>query len=58
MQWLVEYFRSLFCVHRWELVDEYAVRDDYDTVRDYALVFMCKRCGRTKVRHVAGWWQR
>lgn len=52
MRWLVEYFRSLFCKHDFELLDELHLGKP---AYDYIYVYRCKKCGYVKKSRVIGW---
>lgn len=50
MRWLVNYLRSLWCEHDWELLDKAVVypngscsHDDLPIYRQYT--YRCKKCG-------------
>ena len=57
MRWLINYIRSCFCKHDWELLDESQVYDDTDywgrTVKEYKIgtkwTYRCKKCGELKI---------
>lgn len=53
MRWLINYLRSLWCKHDWELLDKAAVFDgdspsyhNRPIYRQY--VYRCKKCGYAK----------
>lgn len=56
MRWIVNYIRSCFCTHDWELLDESTVYDNTDycgrMVKPYIVgtrwVYRCKKCGASK----------
>jgi len=56
MRWLINYIRSCFCKHEWELLDKIEVYDDRDcwgkTVKPYTVgkkwTYRCKKCGESK----------
>lgn len=46
MRWLINYIRSCFCNHKWELIHDVFVESDYG---DYhCKVYRCKTCGYSK----------
>ena len=57
MRWLIDYIRSCFCKHDWELIDKKQVYDNTDywgrTVEPYYIgtkwTYRCKKCGYFKV---------
>ena len=51
MRKIIEYFKSLFCHHNFEIIREVAVYKDYwDKIPSYhKLVSRCKKCGYIKV---------
>lgn len=46
MRWLINYIRSCFCKHDWELIFNGAVQDDGSFY--YCKVYRCKKCGYSK----------
>ena len=51
MRKIIEYFKSLFCNHDFEIIREVAVYEDYwgDKIPSYhKLVSRCKKCGYIK----------
>ena len=54
MRWLINYIRSCFCKHEWELLFDTTVRrEDEDgircTVHNYTVkTYRCKKCGYTQ----------
>ena len=52
MRWLINYFRSCFCQHNFELLKQVNVWDD-DPMTKYPLgtkwVYRCKKCGWHKI---------
>lgn len=50
MRWLINYIRSCFCKHEWELIFDTKVFGDTDTVIPirYEKVYRCKKCGMSK----------
>ena len=57
MKRLINYIRSFFCKHEWELIDEVYVHDTMDfwgrTVDPYIIgkrwTYRCKKCGDVKI---------
>lgn len=51
MRWLINYIRSCFCTHDWELLHRASVWEDpedkYPLGRRW--IYRCKKCGYTKV---------
>lgn len=46
MRWLVNYIRSLFCKHEWELLKQVGYYDDGDKLPCRSiLLYRCKKCG-------------
>ena len=49
MRWLINYFRSCFCNHDWELLKEMLVWDGDNPHAKHPLgvkwVYRCKKCG-------------
>lgn len=49
MKWLINYIRSCFCKHDWELIkvinryDEFSIRQNM--VSGCTYVYRCKKCG-------------
>lgn len=51
MRWLINYIRSCFCKHEWELIFNTAVYDAFGSkeIPDYHVkVYRCKKCGMSK----------
>lgn len=56
MKWLIDYIRSCFCKHEWELLNKSNAYRDIDfwgrTVEPYAVgtqwTYRCKKCGYCK----------
>jgi hypothetical protein len=52
MRWLINYFRSCFCQHDWELLQQTRVWDG-DSPNEYPIgtkwVYRCKKCGWHKI---------
>ena len=44
MRWLIDYIRSCFCKHDWELIFHGEVRDG----GAYYWIYRCKKCGYSK----------
>ena len=57
MRWLIDYIRSCFCKHEWELLQEAKVYDDVDCrdrrTEPYIIgskwLYRCKKCGCDKL---------
>lgn len=53
MRWLINYIRSCFCKHEWELLKEYKVWDGDNPYAKYPKgtqwVYRCKKCGWHKI---------
>ena len=51
MRWLINYIRSCFCKHDWELLDVAEIWGDYGKYpKRRQWVYRCKKCGyRNKV---------
>lgn len=56
MRKIIEYFRSLFCKHEFELLQQADVHDRrpvtfemYDTPNYTMWTYMCKKCGYVKI---------
>ena len=47
MRWLINYIRSCFCKHEWELIFDGMVSDDWGG-RWRNKVYRCKKCGYSK----------
>ena len=45
MRWLVNYFRSCFCEHDWELIHDVFVEDWSNY---HCKTYRCKKCGYSK----------
>lgn len=47
MRWLINYIRSCFCKHEWELIKhEEACRQEYPwVVKRHNFIYRCKKCG-------------
>lgn len=50
MRWLINYIRSCFCKHEWELIfDTTVFREANDEIPiRYEKVYRCKKCGVSK----------
>lgn len=48
MRWLINYIRSCFCNHDWEILSHRDVVDDFDDVIGEKWVYRCKKCGYCK----------
>ena len=46
MRWLINYIRSCFCAHDWEMIHDGFVRGDFASY--YCKVYRCKKCGYSK----------
>lgn len=44
MRWLINYIRSCFCKHDWEMLTHRNVVDDTDTIIGERWVYRCKKC--------------
>lgn len=53
MIWLINYIRSCFCRHEWELLSEAKIWDTYRPNNEYPIgtkwTYRCKKCGYFKV---------
>lgn len=47
MRWIIEYFKSLFCTHSWELIFNTQVNYSDGTV-NHVKTYRCKKCGCSK----------
>lgn len=47
MRWLINYIRSCFCKHDWELIFRGEVRDDWGS-HYHNKIYRCKKCGYSK----------
>lgn len=48
MRWLINYIRSCFCKHEWELLDQIKVFDQDKSMKvpdHYEWIYRCKKCG-------------
>ena len=54
MRWVINYIRSLFCQHEWELIFDYkgltGIGDVY-----YKKIYRCKKCGLVQRVRGGGW---
>lgn len=50
MRWLINYFRSCFCKHEWELLFHTNVHraDDFSEQTYEVKTYRCKHCGYTQ----------
>ena len=53
MRWLINYIRSCFCSHEWELIFDKVIFDSTKTTGraipdDHIKVYRCKKCGYSK----------
>ena len=46
MKWLINYIRSCFCKHDWEMIFDVRVDDDYEVYS--CKTYRCKKCGYSK----------
>ena len=46
MRWLINYIRSCFCKHDWELIFDVFVKGDIETYN--CKTYRCKKCGYSK----------
>ena len=46
MRWLINYIRSCFCEHDWELIFDGFVKGDYKSF--HIKVYRCKKCGYSR----------
>ena len=46
MRWLINYIRSCFCKHDWELIFQGEVKEDW--CRYTNKIYRCKKCGYSK----------
>lgn len=49
MRTLINYIRSCFCKHEWELLRITNVKDDWDDNIGTKWAYRCKKCGYFKV---------
>lgn len=51
MKWIINYIRSCFCEHEWELVDDITIRsgEHGGTPIGYKKIYRCKKCGYAKI---------
>lgn len=53
MRWLINYIRSCFCKHEWELIFDKMIVDSskptgIEIPNDHIKVYRCKKCGYSK----------
>lgn len=48
MRWFINYIRSCFCEHDWELLRKADVYNDYDYQIGTKWTYRCKKCGYMK----------
>ena len=52
IRWLINYIRSCFCKHDWELLEQTKVWNGDDPFAKYPLgtkwIYRCKKCGYSK----------
>lgn len=48
MRWLIDYIRSCFCKHEWELIHDNFVECTYCDDAYHCKVYRCKKCGYSK----------
>lgn len=46
MRWLINYIRSCFCKHEWELIHDTFVCGDFHSY--YCQTYRCVKCGYSK----------
>lgn len=47
MRWIIQYIRSCFCEHDWELIfDSFVKEGDYESY--HCKTYRCKKCGYGK----------
>lgn len=47
MRWLINYIRSCFCKHEWEMIFDAEVHYDYGSIKHYK-TYRCTKCGYSK----------
>ena len=48
MRWLIDYIRSCFCIHVWELIFDTTVKETYNGIPNNTYqvkTYRCKKCG-------------
>lgn len=54
MRWLIEYIRSCFCKHDWELIIDGYV---FPAIKEQRVkVYRCKKCGHSKRYKEISYW--
>ena len=49
MRWLINYIKSCFCEHDWELIyDVFVDGNDYGNGSYHCKTYRCKKCGYSK----------
>lgn len=49
MKWLINYIRSCFCTHDFELIKYIEVYNNfYDTPVGYEWIYRCRKCGHVQ----------
>lgn len=48
MRWLINYIRSCFCKHEWEILWDVEHYNDYYTEIWHSRTYRCKKCGYSK----------
>lgn len=48
MRWLINYIRSCFCNHDWELLSHVNVRENCIGIIGEKCTYRCKKCGYVK----------
>lgn len=48
MQWIINYIRSCFCKHEWELIFDTSVKGQWSWESYNVKVYRCKKCGYSK----------
>lgn len=45
MRWLINYIRSCFCKHEFEMIDDKVLTNKSGNPCDHLRVYRCKKCG-------------
>lgn len=48
MRWLINYVRSCFCSHEWEVIFNTVVKDENNITINHIKTYRCKKCGVEK----------
>lgn len=52
MGWIIDYIRSCFCKHEYDLVEHAVIYDFFDIRKQLPIgermTYICKKCGRVK----------